>query len=123
MSARRQGGTYPAHTERGGKWMVFVPMTDVDAVWMQITAALDAGDLGDRAKVSTARPNANAADPTQNVICVYTYDGDDEADVWRVRDGLRRLGIAKPFGWKPDQATRDGLYQVRGHRRVSRYWG
>ena len=88
---------------------------------MQITAALNAGDLGDRAKVSTARPNPNAADPTRQVICVYT--GDDEADVWRVRDGLRRRGIVEPLGWKPDQATRDGLYQVRGHRRVSRYRG
>lgn len=123
VGAQRRGGTYPAHTARGGKWLVFVPAVDVDAMWMQITATLDAGDLGDQAKVSTARPNPNATDPARNVVCVYTYDGDDETDVWRVRAGLRRLGITQPLSWKADHATRDGLYQVRGHTRMSRYRG
>jgi len=123
VRARRTGDDYPAHTERGGKWLVFVPTADLDEVWGRIKDALAAGDLGAQAKSSTARANPNAADSAEKVICVYTYDGDDEADVWRVRAGLRRLGVARTLSWKADQATRDGQYQVRGHTRVSRYRG
>lgn len=123
VRAKRTGDDYPAHTERGGKWLVFVPTADLDEVWGRIKAALEAGSLGTQAKASTALPNPNAADSAEKVICVYTYDGDDEADVWRVRAGLRRLGITQPLFWKGDQATRDGQYQVRGNTRVSRYRG
>ena len=112
VSAWRRGGGYPAHTARGGKWLVFMPKADVDKVWARIVAALDAGKLGDdAAKVSTARPSPNASSPDEEVVCVYTYDGDDEADVWRVRKALRRLGFTQPLGWKSDQATRAGLYE------------
>ena len=123
VRAKRIGDDYPAHTERGGKWLVFVPTADLDDVWERIKATLAAGDLGAQAKSSTALQNPNAVDSAEKVICVYTYDGDDEADVWRVRAGLRRLGITQPLSWKPDQATRDGQYQVRGNTRVSRYRG
>lgn len=122
VNAKRRVTAYPPHTERGGKWLVFVPTSKVDGAWEQIKAALEIGELGEEAKVSTARPNANAANPAKKVICVYTYDGDDEADVRRVRNSLRHLGFTEPLSWKPDQATREGQYQVRGHTRVSRYW-
>lgn len=82
VRARRTGDDYPAHTDRGGKWPVFVPTADLDGVWGRIKAALAAGDLGAQAKASTARPNPNAADSDEKVIRVYTFD--DEANVWRV---------------------------------------
>jgi hypothetical protein len=119
--ARWENGGYPAHSARGGKWLVFMPKAEVDEVWARIVAALDAGELGDVAKVSTARPSPYASHPDEEVVCVYTYDGDDEADVWRVREALRRLGFTQPLGWKSDQATREGRYEVRGHTRVNRY--
>jgi hypothetical protein len=31
--AERQKGEYPAHTERGGKWLVFVDKARLDEVW------------------------------------------------------------------------------------------
>lgn len=123
VRTRRMGDDYPAHTERSGKWLVFVPTADLDDVWGRIKAALAAGDFGTQAKASTALAHPNAADSTEKVICVYTYDGDDEADVWRVRAGLRRLGFTEALGWKSNQATRDGQYQARGHARVTRYRG
>ena len=123
VRASRTGDDYPTHSERGGKWMVFVPTADLDDLWSRVKGALAVGSIGAQAKASTARPNPNATNPNEKVICVYTYDGDDEADVWRVRAGLRRLGITQPLSWKPDQATRDGQYQVRGNTGVSRYRG
>ncbi len=123
LHANSENDRYPKHTARGGKWNVFVPNAQADAFWAKIKAALADGRLGDRAKVSTARPNANSNNPNKSVIIVYTYDGDDEEDVWRVREALRQLGVTEKIGWKADHATRQGLYQVRGHTRVSRYWG
>lgn len=120
--ARRKVGTYPRHTSRGGKWDVFVVNSRVDVVWAQIKAAVEEGKLGNEAKVRTALPSPNSHAPNSKVICVYTYDGDDEEDVMRVRDALRKLGITGKIGWKADDATRQGLYQVHGDTRISRYW-
>lgn len=121
--AQRKVGTYPHSTPRVGKWMIFVPVQELDEVWAKIKSAVEEGKLGNQAKSATARPNANATDPNTKVICVYTYDGDDEEDVWKMRDVLRELGIIRKIYWKADQATHNGLYTVRGNTRVSRYGG
>ena len=123
VEAERKVGIYPRSTTRSGKWLLFIPSEQIDEVWAVVKKAVEDGRLGGRAKSSTALSNPNSNDPTKNVICVYTYDGDDEADVWRVREGLRELGFAGKVYWKADQATRDGQYNNRGHRGVSRYGG
>lgn len=74
------------------------------------------------AKVSTARPNPNAKNPNEHVICVYTYDYRDRGDVDRIRAALRDLGITWKIPYKTDAATRAGQYQVRGHTRISTYY-
>jgi Bles03-like protein len=117
--ARRTG--YPAPTERSGKWLVYVPRSDVDEVWPKIREALDAGKLGECTKVSTARPNPNSPGPRRHVICVYTYDSDDVQDVKRVRASLRELGFVGRLSYKPDADTRAGRYKNRGHRGISKY--
>ena len=121
--ASLRGSTYPVHTWRGGKWLVFAPKEDVDEVWVGIVAALEVGEFGDIAKVSTARPSQYATSTQEEVVCVYTYDGDDVDDVWRVREALRRLGFKQKLGWKSDQATREGRYESLGHVDVNRYEG
>jgi Domain of unknown function (DUF1917) len=113
---------YPRHTERGGKWLLFVDRERVDEVWQKVCDALAAGRLGDCAKVSTARPNPNSTDSRKHVICVYTYDSEDSEDVMRIRASLRKLGFVSPIAYKTDQATDDSLYKVRGNRRVSKYY-
>lgn len=119
IHAQRLVDSYPEGTERCGKWLVFVPRSQVDEVWTKIEQATVRGELGGDAKVSTARPNPNASKRDTHVICVHTYDIADLDDVRRVREGLRALGIVSKTPYKTDQATYDGKYAVKGDRRVS----
>jgi len=109
-------------TDRTGKWLLFVPFSEVDEVWCRIRQATESGLLGEASKVSTARPNPNARDPSMKVVCIYTCDHEDEEDVMRVREELRRLGFKDKIPYKTDEATISGKYQVRGDRRISKYY-
>jgi hypothetical protein len=115
-------GNYPKSTSRSGKWLLFVPNAELDATWKRIKEATEAGKLGGDAKVSTARPNQHAVDPARGVICVYTYDSEDEDDVMRVRGELRRLGFVNKIPYKTDDATLSGKYRNQGGRNISRYY-
>ena len=105
LRAYALGTNDSVHREHGGKWLILVPRTDVDAVWLRIREALEAGRLGDCAKVSTARPNRNAPDPLMHVICVYTNNSDDVDDVKRVRASLRELKLLDGLRYKTNAAT------------------
>jgi hypothetical protein len=121
LHAARQIGDYPAATENSGKWLVFVPLSQIDEVWANIKLATEEGRLGSSAKVATARANPTAADD-KKVVCVYTYDWTDEGDVKRLREELRELGITWKIPYKADQDTFAGRYVVRGHKRISKYY-
>src|SRR5262245_15869141 len=110
LHAARKTGSYPASTENCGKWLVFVPLSQIDEVWAKIKLATEEGRLGSAAKVGTARPNPNATNRASKVICVYTYDWTDEADVRRVRHELRALGITSKIPYKADEDTYAGRY-------------
>lgn len=118
--ARRQQGTYPDPSEANGKWMVFVSVDRVDAWWAIIKQATEQGLLGSSAKVATARPNPNALNSHERVICVYTYDGYDRTDVSRVRSALREAGVTWRISYKLDSTTLAGQYSFTGAR-VSLY--
>jgi len=118
--ATRKVGKYPRHTERGGKWLVFVPPDAVDEVWSRIKRTTEEGRLGGASKVATARPNPHARSKAK-VICVYTYDWKDEDDVRRVREELRKLGIVDKIFYKTDEDTRRGRYGGAGEGPVSKY--
>jgi hypothetical protein len=118
--AEREQGDYPQATENSGKWLVFVPVADVDHWWATIKHAVEEGRLGQIAKVATARENPHARDTRERVICVYTYDGLDREDAMRVREELRTLGVTRPISYKLDSATRSGQYATTGAR-VSLY--
>ena len=122
-TASRKVGKYPEHTERGGKWLIFESIESIDNVWATIKIAVEKGLLGNEAKCATNRPNPNARDPNTKVICVYTYDGNDEEDVWNMRETLRELGIKENIPWKSDEATYNDLYSVKGDRKICRYRG
>ncbi len=55
------------------------------------------------------------------VICVYTYDYADEADVRRVREELRALGFIDKLSYKADEDTLAGKYAQLGDRNISKY--
>ena len=109
-------------TDRTGKWLLFVPVGEVDEIWEKVRQATESGLLGIASKVSTGRPNPNSRDASKKVVCVYTYDHEDEADVMRVREELRRLGFKDKMPYKTDEATTSGKYQVKGDRRIGKYY-
>ena len=109
-------------TPRVGKWIIFGEAAATDVLWEGIYKAPTDGSLGISAKAATSHPNVVRDYGNKRVICVYTYDGDDEADVFRVRDLLRRLGVTKKLYWNADSETLAGNYGGPG-KRVSRYEG
>ncbi len=112
---------YPEHSERGGKWMLFIKSSDIDVWWAKIKSATESGLLGSSAKVATMKPNPNAASDRTKVICVYTYDVADEHDCARVRSALRDLGVTWKIPYKTDADTYAGRYSHDGVRVSKRY--
>ena len=120
--AQRQQGMYPASSEENvGKWLVFVPTPQVDAAWARIKLAVEQGQLGDTAKVATARPSPLAQNINEHVICVYTYDWTDEYDVRQIHAVLCDLGFTWPMSYKTDADTIAGKYTKRGHTQIGKY--
>jgi hypothetical protein len=118
----RRKGVYPAHTEYGGKWLLFVNKDEVDVLWEVIKDLTGNGMLGGESKVSTAKVNPNAVDPDKKVICVYTYDYRDKDDVMRIRQVLRSVGIINKIPYKTDQATLNNEYRKGGSKKISVYY-
>lgn len=117
---RKDSSPYPAHTERGGKWMLFIKASNVDDWWMRIKAATENGLLGGNAKVATMKSNPNSSSRSTHVVCIYTYDIEDEADCTRVREALRALGVTWKIPYKVDADTYAGKYSKRGDVRISK---
>ncbi len=101
--------------ELAGKWLIFLPADEVDAVWRRVRDATAEGDLGISAKVSTAKPNPDARDD-RYVVYVYTADWRDEEEVMRVREALRALGVEDRIGYKRNLETFRGEYSKKGKR-------
>ncbi|QYZ79255.1 DUF1917 domain-containing protein [Methanofollis formosanus] len=101
--------------EQAGKWLIFCDTAEVDALWKNVRDATVAGDLGISAKVSTARPNPDSRDD-RKVVYVYTRDWSDEADVMRVREHLRALGVVDRIGYKRNLETFAGEYSEKGKK-------
>ena len=110
-------------TEHSGKWLIFVPLKQLDEKWTLIANATAAGLLGIEAKAATAKSNGLAQNKWIKVICVYTYDSTDKMDVMRVRDQLRILGFTKKLSYKTDQATIANQYRTSENSKpVSLYY-
>ena len=122
LFAQRGSGAYPAHGELGGKWLLFVPVAQIDEVWDKIRVATEHGLLGGSSKVATAKPSPNAKNAAVRVICVYTYDWTDRDDVMRVREQLRELGFRSKISYKADSETIAGNYSGATKGRVSQYY-
>lgn len=104
IHAFRQVGEYLADTERSGKWLVWLAAQNIDRYWQAIREAVELGGLGGEAKVSTAA-SSSVKRGRPYVVCVYTYDYDDKADVMRIREALRDLGIRRAIPYKADEDT------------------
>lgn len=91
--------------DAGGKWLVFAPVNEVDEWWRVVRRATEDGRLGEMAKVATAASSPLTRSPHERVICVYTYDADDLADVACVLQELRRLGFRRRLSYKSGADT------------------
>ena len=101
--------------ERAGKWLIFLPDERVDGLWQKVRNATASGELGISAKVSTAKPNPESRDE-RKVIYVSTRDWADEADVMRVRERLRGMGVVDRIGYKRNIETYKGEYSEKGKK-------
>jgi hypothetical protein len=101
--------------EKAGKWLIFLQDDRVDGLWRKVRNATAAGELGISARVSTAKPNPESRDE-RKVIYVYTKDWADEADVMRVRERLREMGVIERIGYKRNIETFRGEYSEKGKK-------
>ena len=99
IEAKRQDGDFPAPTANAGEWRVTLPAAEVDAVWERVKALTAQGELGYKSKVSTQGPSNR----DERLLCVRTYDAGDSADVKRIGEALRALGL-KGLTYVPDKS-------------------
>jgi hypothetical protein len=90
-------------TDTTGKWCVICSPDDVDAAWMVVCQLLKDNKVI-AAKVSTASARRQTGHDT-HVICVYTRDWRDKADVFRTLAVLREAGFTEPLKYKRDIDT------------------
>lgn len=82
--------------------MIFCPSEEVNQVWAVIARATVSNDLGIAAKVAPKDPE-DTGDRLMRLICIYTKDFADEADVTRVITKLKNFGLidrGKPLYYK-----------------------
>jgi len=106
-------------SDTAGKWLIFLPSSEVDEAWIKIRDATVTGKLGIGAKVSTSRENEDSID-NKKVIYVFTENWENEEDVMRVRNELKELGFTDRIGYKRNMDTYAGEYREKG-KRVSIY--
>lgn len=100
-----RGKKMQPETERIGKWLFFVANQYVDNTWQNVKKNVEDGKLWKMAKVSTAWGGKGS-----HVVCVYTCDHDDEADVMKIREHLRAMGFRRATSYKTDAQTLAGVY-------------
>lgn len=86
-----------------GKWMLFPTEDKVDRYWTEVVRGTVGDRLGVAAKVAT-RPDKPGEESTR-VICVYTKDINDEADITRVLRELVRLKLAPAVSGPPQKGA------------------
>ncbi|KAL6914277.1 hypothetical protein ACHAP8_010761 [Fusarium lateritium] len=96
---------------RAGKWMLFCPPAEVNDVWDIVAKATANNELGIAAKVAPRPVDEDSR--KDRLICVYTADFADKADVGRVLQRLRELRLVeirgRPIYYKPDAYTYIGM--------------
>jgi hypothetical protein len=104
IEARRKVGDYPTPTPRSGQWVIETSLQEVDTLWLKVKQATEQGQLGHKSKVSTAA-GPGQADANLRLICVRSYDGDDAADVQRIREALAALGMEGNWCYEKDRES------------------
>ena len=90
-------------TDNAGKWLIFVPQESIDEHWEKIKLATESGILGFQSKTSTKLSGMRY--PGDALICVFTKDYRDDADIKRVREELRKLGHTQRLAYKRNKES------------------
>jgi hypothetical protein len=119
---QRMQGSYPGGAkEQGGHWRICVSRSDVDALWQRIAEAVRQGALGRLARVSTLSGSSQFQNQ-EHVILVYTYGAQDEADIKRIRTGLRELGVDWPIAYKAHGSRPEQIPLLHNHDPFTLYF-
>ncbi|KAI9791469.1 MAG: hypothetical protein M1816_003813 [Peltula sp. TS41687] len=105
-----------------GKWLLFRRGRALDEAWAAIAEATAQGRLGIGAKVATW--DGSEGEDHDQVICVYTANFADEADVGRVVKRLSEMGLAgktKQVRYKTDAWTIMGIYREQEFELFNEY--
>ena len=78
-----------------GKWMLFPHEDDASGVWKRVVGAVIEGKLGTAAKIATDSDGGKGT----RLICIYTKDFSDEADVKRVVLQLQKMDLLPKNGY------------------------
>jgi hypothetical protein len=98
-------GVLQEHQYGSGKWMIFRPLSEIDAVWQCIVKHFWSGALGPRIKCSGPKEKSH-------VICVYVDPFFDIEEVTRVLRALReKCGIHEELKFKADGVTLLDIYR------------
>ncbi|KUI59417.1 UPF0696 protein C11orf68 [Cytospora mali] len=95
-----------------GKWMLFVEPAFVNDIWATVARATVKNELGIAAKVA---PREERGSAKERLICIYTYDFSDKADIARILHRMRQLELvrdrvgSKPIYYKADAFTYLGI--------------
>ncbi|PHH77158.1 hypothetical protein CDD80_888 [Ophiocordyceps camponoti-rufipedis] len=96
---------------RTGKWMLFCSQSEVNEIWELVAKATANNELGIAAKVAPRSPMHDQR--RDRLLCVYTADFRNKADVGRVLRRLRELKLvetrSRRIYYKPDVFTYIGI--------------
>jgi Domain of unknown function (DUF1917) len=109
-------------SERTGKWMLWPADDEVVKVWRVICELTQNGMLGVQAKVTYCGYDLSRS-LKDRLICVYTKDSDDLADLQRVVNQLREsLDRKHRLVYKEDRMILAGGYKDTTARPVSKWY-
>ncbi len=106
---------------RGGHWRMYVLRDVVDEVWTKVASAVEQGQLGVGARVSTASPT-HTFKYQEHMISVFSSNAQDEAEVRSIRARLRALGITWPIAYKGHSARPSQFPPLPGHDPYTLYY-
>lgn len=113
------------------QWLLFCPASEVNEMWEIVAKATANNELGIASKVA---PRSPLEDPRKDrLLCVYTADFRDKADVGRVLQKLRELKLVesrgRPIYYKPGKSSavqhlvpKANLIDLKKNRCLHIYW-
>jgi hypothetical protein len=108
-TTRNDAGAGPG---RSGKWLIYPTCGRAVRVWRAIASAVRDRDLWD-AKISVTQAQVLEG---RHIVCVYTSDFCNAADVRDAAIKLVKLGVVneRTIYYKPDLMTLEGVYSDTG---------